>query len=89
MVKVPDPTDVLPITQLSLSGMWSNNLSEWLQSSCRGLEALELLGTTGWGKEVIFPEIMLRLNADTLRHLVLHVPSTDGLSSLRVVYCDN
>ncbi|KAF8886477.1 hypothetical protein CPB85DRAFT_1336397 [Mucidula mucida] len=52
----------LPITRLSVSGIWSSDLFDWLNSACQGLVTLELLGKTGWGKEIISTEIMLKAN---------------------------
>ncbi|KAF8992646.1 hypothetical protein BDZ89DRAFT_1086134 [Hymenopellis radicata] len=84
-LKVPvvdkESPDILPITRLSVGGMWSSDLFDWLQSSCRGLETLALLGA----KELMSPAIMLRANADTLRHLQLTVPRMYAPLNLAVI----
>ncbi|KAF8911705.1 hypothetical protein CPB85DRAFT_1434747 [Mucidula mucida] len=74
--RAPDHRDLLPMTRLSVIGRWPSDLFDWLQSSCRALEVLELCGDTGWGHELVSPEALLRANADTLRVLKWTVPAT-------------
>ncbi len=76
----------LSITRLSVSGIWSSDLFDWLNSACKGLVTLELLGKKGWGKEIISTEIMLQANAGALRHLKLTVPAMNGRSCLPTIH---
>ncbi|KAF9027209.1 hypothetical protein BDZ89DRAFT_1134321 [Hymenopellis radicata] len=76
-----ESSDILPITRLSLRGKWSGDLISWMQKTCRRLKTLELLAQSGWdSKDTASVEIILRANAQTLRHLQLTVAGSLNLS---------
>ncbi|KAF8911707.1 hypothetical protein CPB85DRAFT_644050 [Mucidula mucida] len=70
-----ESSEILPVTRLFVRGTWSGELGNWVQKTCRRLKTLELLAHNGWySKDTASVEIMLRANAETLRHLQLTVP---------------